>query len=88
MRVDGIFEIEHHQGRYTFYNEIQATKVTPVLGSPQVGWWTTKLVSLQGGVIVLSDWGLLLWAAFWQKCEASLPLAALGNNASRYLARC
>jgi hypothetical protein len=29
IRVDGVFEIEHHQGRYTFYNEVQATKVTP-----------------------------------------------------------
>ena len=27
VRVDGVFETEHHQGRYTFYNEIQATKV-------------------------------------------------------------
>jgi hypothetical protein len=29
VRVDGVFETEHHQGRYTFYNEIQATKVAP-----------------------------------------------------------
>jgi hypothetical protein len=27
--VDGVFETEHHQGRYTFYNEVQATKITP-----------------------------------------------------------
>jgi hypothetical protein len=26
--VDGVFETEHHQGRYTFYNEVEATKVT------------------------------------------------------------
>jgi hypothetical protein len=25
--VEGVFETEHHQGRYTFYNEIQAEKV-------------------------------------------------------------
>jgi hypothetical protein len=25
--VEGVFETEHHQGPYTFYNEIQATKV-------------------------------------------------------------
>ena len=30
VRVEGVFEIEHHQGRYTFYNEVQATKVIPV----------------------------------------------------------
>jgi hypothetical protein len=30
VRVDGTFETEHHQGRYTFYNEVQATKVTAV----------------------------------------------------------
>jgi hypothetical protein len=30
VRVDGVFETEHHQGHYTFYNEVQATKVTPV----------------------------------------------------------
>jgi hypothetical protein len=30
VRVDGVFEVEHHQGRYTFYNEVEATKVTPV----------------------------------------------------------
>jgi hypothetical protein len=29
VRVDGVFETEHHQGRYTFYNEVEATKVTP-----------------------------------------------------------
>jgi hypothetical protein len=28
VRVDGVFETEHHQGHYTFYNEVQATKVT------------------------------------------------------------
>jgi hypothetical protein len=27
VRVQGEFETEHHQGRYTFYNELQATKV-------------------------------------------------------------
>jgi hypothetical protein len=26
--VEGVFETEHHQGRYTFYNEIQAAKVS------------------------------------------------------------
>ena len=30
VRVDGVFETEHHQGHYTFYNEVQGTKVTPV----------------------------------------------------------
>jgi hypothetical protein len=29
VRVDGIFETEHHQGRYTFYNEVQASKISP-----------------------------------------------------------
>jgi hypothetical protein len=29
IRVEGVFEIEHHQGQYTFYNEVQATKVIP-----------------------------------------------------------
>jgi hypothetical protein len=29
VRVDGVFETEHHQGHYTFYNEVQATKVVP-----------------------------------------------------------
>jgi hypothetical protein len=29
VHVDGVFETEHHQGRYTFYNEVQATKITP-----------------------------------------------------------
>jgi hypothetical protein len=28
VNIDGVFETEHHQGPYTFYNEIQATKVT------------------------------------------------------------
>jgi DNA-binding GntR family transcriptional regulator len=27
IRVEGMFETEHHQGRYTFYNEVEATKV-------------------------------------------------------------
>ena len=27
VRVDGVFETEHHQGQYTFYNEVEATKV-------------------------------------------------------------
>jgi hypothetical protein len=26
IHVDGVFETEHHQGHYTFYNEIEATK--------------------------------------------------------------
>jgi hypothetical protein len=30
VRVDGVFETEHHQGRYTFHNEAEATKVTSV----------------------------------------------------------
>jgi hypothetical protein len=30
VRVDGVFETEHHQGRYTFYNEIEAAKVTEI----------------------------------------------------------
>jgi uncharacterized protein YdeI (BOF family) len=30
VRVEGVFETEHHQGRYTFYNEVEATKVTPL----------------------------------------------------------
>jgi hypothetical protein len=30
VRVDGTFEKVHHQGQYTFYNEVEATKVTPV----------------------------------------------------------
>jgi uncharacterized protein YdeI (BOF family) len=30
VRVEGTFETEHHQGRYTFYNEVETTKVTPV----------------------------------------------------------
>jgi hypothetical protein len=29
VRVEGVYEVEHHQGRYTFYNEVQATKVIP-----------------------------------------------------------
>jgi hypothetical protein len=29
VRVDGIFETEHHQGQYTFYNEVQASKISP-----------------------------------------------------------
>jgi hypothetical protein len=29
VSVDGVFETEHHAGRYTFYNEVEATKVTP-----------------------------------------------------------
>ncbi len=28
VRVQGEFETEHHEGRYTFYNEVEATKVT------------------------------------------------------------
>ncbi len=28
VRVEGVFETEHHKGRYTFYNEVEATKVT------------------------------------------------------------
>lgn len=27
VRVDGVFETEHHAGRYTFHNEVEATKV-------------------------------------------------------------
>jgi hypothetical protein len=30
VRVEGVFETEHHQGRYTFYNEIEASKITSV----------------------------------------------------------
>src|SRR6516164_8287529 len=30
VRVEGVFETEHHQGSYTFYNEVEATKVTPL----------------------------------------------------------
>jgi hypothetical protein len=30
VRVEGVFEREHHQGRYTFYNEVEASKVTPL----------------------------------------------------------
>ncbi len=28
VRVEGIFETQHHEGRYTFLNEVQATTVT------------------------------------------------------------
>ena len=28
VQVEGTFETEHHQGQYTFYNELEATKVT------------------------------------------------------------
>ena len=28
VRVEGTFETEHHQGQYTFYNEVEATTVT------------------------------------------------------------
>ena len=31
VQVDGVFETEHHQGSYTFYNEVEATKVSPCL---------------------------------------------------------
>lgn len=27
VHIDGVFEVEHHQGKYTFYNEVQATSV-------------------------------------------------------------
>lgn len=30
VRVEGVFETEHHQGQYTFYNEVEATKVNTV----------------------------------------------------------
>jgi hypothetical protein len=30
VRVEGVFETEHHQSPYTFYNEVQATKVTAI----------------------------------------------------------
>jgi hypothetical protein len=29
VKVEGVFEVEHHQGKYTFYNEVQATTVGP-----------------------------------------------------------
>ncbi len=29
VQVEGVFEVEHHQGQYTFRNELEATKVTP-----------------------------------------------------------
>jgi len=28
VRVEGVFETEHHQGKYKFYNEVEAAKVT------------------------------------------------------------
>lgn len=28
VSVEGVFETKHHQGRYTFYNEVEAIKVT------------------------------------------------------------
>lgn len=28
VRVEGTFETEHHQGQYTFYNEVEATIIT------------------------------------------------------------
>jgi hypothetical protein len=31
VQVDGVFETEHHQGSYTFHNEVEATKVSPCL---------------------------------------------------------
>lgn len=30
VRVEGVFETEHHQGHYTFYNEVEAAKVISV----------------------------------------------------------
>jgi hypothetical protein len=30
VRVDGVFETVHQQGQYKFYNELGATKVTPL----------------------------------------------------------
>jgi hypothetical protein len=30
VRVEGVFETEHHQGQYTFYNELEATKISTV----------------------------------------------------------
>jgi hypothetical protein len=30
VRVEGVFQVEHHQGHYTFYNEVEATKVSTV----------------------------------------------------------
>jgi hypothetical protein len=27
VRVEGLFETEHHQGKYTFYNEVEATQI-------------------------------------------------------------
>jgi hypothetical protein len=30
VRVEGVFETEHHQGQYVFYNEVNATRVTPL----------------------------------------------------------
>ena len=29
VQIEGVFEVEHHQGKYTFYNEVQATSVNP-----------------------------------------------------------
>lgn len=29
VQIEGVFEVEHHQGKYTFYNEVQATSVSP-----------------------------------------------------------
>ena len=29
VQIEGLFETEHHQGAYTFYNELQADKVSP-----------------------------------------------------------
>jgi hypothetical protein len=28
VQIEGVFEVEHHQGKYTFYNEVQATSVS------------------------------------------------------------
>jgi len=30
IQVEGVFEVEHHQGQYTFRNELEATKVAPL----------------------------------------------------------
>jgi hypothetical protein len=30
VQVQGVFEVEHHQGSYTFYNELEATSVAPL----------------------------------------------------------
>ena len=29
IQVEGVFEVEHRQGQYTFRNELEATKLTP-----------------------------------------------------------